>query len=69
MANFIPPANGAGLGSYFCVKNSFFGQKQAKWGKSKQLWHPKLHTFFDEVMIFGMVGDVVKTFRTTLLGA
>ena len=21
MANFIPPSNGAGLGSYFCVKN------------------------------------------------
>ena len=30
MANFIPPANGASLGSYFCVKNSkisFFGSK------------------------------------------
>ena len=67
MANFIPPANGASLGSYL-FKNGFFGQKQAKWGQSKQLWHPNLQTFFDEVMIFELVGDVVKTYRTTRLG-
>ena len=45
-----PPVNGASLGSYFCFKNGFYGQKQAKWGQSKQLWHPNLHTFFDEVI-------------------
>ena len=55
-----PPANGASLGSYLS-KNGFFGRKQAKWGQSKQLWYPNLQTFFDEVMIFELVGDVVKT--------
>ena len=55
-----PPVNGASLGSYFCVKMAFWA-KIGKWGRSKQLWHPNLHTFFDEVMIFELVGDVVKT--------
>ena len=50
-------------------KNDFIGQKQAKWGQSKQLWHSNLQTFFDEVMIFELVGDVVKTFRKTFFGA
>ena len=54
------PANGVSLGSYLS-KNGFFEQKQAKWGQSKQLWHPNLRTFFDAVMIFELVGDVVKT--------
>ena len=55
-----PPANGASLGSYLS-KNGFLGQKRAKWGQSKQLWHSNLQTFFDEVMIFELVGDVVET--------
>ena len=42
--------NGASLGGYFRVKNGFFGQKQAKWGQLKQLLHPNLQTFFDEII-------------------
>ena len=61
-ANFIPPANGTSLGCYF-VKNWLF---KAKWGQSKQLWHPNLQTFFAKIIIFGLVGDEVKTFRKTL---
>ena len=37
-----------------------FEQKQAKWGQSKQPWHPNLQTFFDEVIIFELMGDDVK---------
>ena len=37
----------------------FRGQKQAKWGQSKWLWHPNLQTFFDEVIIFWFVGDEI----------
>ena len=43
-----------------------FGQKHAKWGQSKQLWYPNPQTFFDEVIIFELVGDDVK-FATFLL--
>ena len=41
-----------------------FGQKQAKWGEPKQLWHPNEQTFFNKVMIFGLVGDEVKWLQT-----
>ena len=62
MPNFIPPANGASQGSYL-TKNGCFGQKRAKWGQSKQLWHPNLQTFFDEVIFFELVGDDVKIYK------
>ena len=44
-----------------------FGQKQEKWGQSKQLCHSNLN-FFDEVIIFELVGDDVKMHIKTLLG-
>ena len=74
------PANGASLGNYFggLVPNKknicdsvqkllFLGQIQAKWGQSKWLLHPNLQTFFDEVIIFGLVGDEVKIFPLYLI--
>ena len=77
-----PPANGACPGSYFwgaCAqqqkywrfspKMAVLRQKQAKWGQSKWLLHPNLQTFFDEVIIFGLVGDEVKTCRKIVSGA
>ena len=42
-----------------------FRQKESKWGQSKQLWHPNLQTSFEEVMIFELTGDDVKTDRQT----
>ena len=49
------PANGASLGS-FLSKNGCLGAKTGKMG----LWHLNLQTFFDEVIIFELVGDDVK---------
>ena len=53
----------------FSPKMAVLRQKQAKWGQSKWLLHTNLQTFFDEVIIFGLVGDEVKMFRKTYLGA
>ena len=36
-------------------------------GQTKQLLHPNLQTFFDEVIIFGLVGDKVKFLAHSIL--
>ena len=56
-----PPANKDSLGSYLS-KNGCFCVKQAKWGQSRQLWHPNQQTFFDEVIISRLVGDELKIY-------
>ena len=58
VANY-PPANGASLGSYLS-KNGFLGAKTGKMGPIKAALAPKPANFFDEVIIFELVGDVVK---------
>ena len=57
---FHTPQQMVRVGVSICPKMTVFGQKQAKWGQSKQLWHPNLLTFFGEVIIFELVGDEVK---------
>ena len=62
MAIFIPPWEWC---ESICPKMTVLGQKQAKWSQSKQLRHPNLQSFFDEVIIFELVGDKVKIDRQT----
>ena len=51
-ANFILPANGASQDNYFLPKNhklAVFEEKTKTTGFQKQLWQPKLQTFFSNV--------------------
>ena len=57
------PENGASQGNYFRQKNQFshkLATFEAKTSFQKQLWRPKLQTFFDEVIIIWLVRDEVK---------
>ena len=47
VANFIPPANGAGQGNYFLPKNHKLAVLEEKKGFQKQRWQPKLQTFLN----------------------
>ena len=46
MANFIPLANGASQGKYFLPKSHKLAVFEEKTGLQKQLWQPKMQTFF-----------------------
>ena len=51
VANFIPPCEWCKSRQQFSPKKTVLGQKQAKWGQPKQLWHPNMQTFIDEVIL------------------
>ena len=46
MANFNPLANEASQGNYFLPKSHKLAVFEEKTGLQKQLWQPKLQTFF-----------------------
>ena len=46
MANFIPPANGVSQGNYFLPKSLKLAVFEEKMSLQKQLWQPKVQTFF-----------------------
>ena len=59
MANFIPPANWEGQGNYFLPKSHKYAGFEEKTGLQKQLWQPKLQTFFQMVFGSGKMKDQI----------
>ena len=53
VANFILPANGASQGNYLLPQMHKLAVFEEKTGFQKQLWQPKLQTFFQMVFVSG----------------
>jgi hypothetical protein len=49
------------------VRKCFFGEKAAKLGIQKQLWHPKLQTLFEMDFCFASSMDQLKMNKITIL--